>query len=142
MGRDKHLLLVSSDVRVLQTRKLMLGAYFNVYPAVRVGEAIRLMAERRFDLIILCYSVNVGDCSKILAEAQKLSQPARVMMISPHAHASRAIANAIHVSLDDGPIGLLKRSAEALGFAFRTKGRLIHALQPRPAREVSLERCA
>jgi len=142
MGRQKRILLVSRDVRVLQTRKLMLGAYFDVYAAVRAGEAARFLAERRFDLIVLCYSLTKDDLQRILAAAETRSSSARILMVSQNGRSSGEITNAIEISLHEGPLALLKRYAELLGLEFRNRCRLIHALQPRQANEAPLERCA
>jgi len=66
MDGQKRILLVSRNLMVLQTRKLMLGAYFEVSAAGRVVEATKLLAERSFALIVLCYTLTGDDCEKIL----------------------------------------------------------------------------
>lgn len=142
MGHEKRILIVSCDVRVLQTRKLMLGAYFDVYPAGRVGEAARYLSEHSFHLIILCYSLSEEDSQKILNAARQRSAGAAVLVISPNGHISDHIPGALHISTDEGPLALLKRSAQILGFEFRTRGRLVHALQPHRAAERLVQRCA
>ena len=142
MVHANRILLVSRDVRLLQTRKLMLGAYFEVCPAARAAEATLLLQEYSFQLIVLCYSLTEEDCRKILAAAKARNAGARLLTITLNGRLSADNANGEQISMDEGPLALLKQSAELLGFEFRTKGRLIHALQPRKRTESPGQQCA
>lgn len=131
MGGQKRILVVSSDLMALQTRKLMLGAYFDVYAAGRVVEANRLLAERRFDLIVLCYTLPDHDCQKIVDTAQKHCPFAKILMLTVTGYAaSHAAADPYFLAAEEGPFVLVKKSAELLGFEFRSKGRLVRVPEP------------
>src|SRR6266700_7582168 len=82
MDDQKRILLVSRDLMVLQTRKLMLGAYFEVCAAGRVLEAKALLAEHQFDLIVLCYTLTDDDCEKILNGARLHSPKAKTLILT------------------------------------------------------------
>jgi DNA-binding NtrC family response regulator len=142
MGHEKRILIVSRDVRVLQTRKLILGAYFDVYPAGRVGEAIRYLSENSFHLIILCYSLSGKECQQILNAVQSRGVRAPVMMITPKGCSSNSVAKALQVPMDEGPLALLRSAAEVLGFEIRTRGRLVNAWEPQKTPQLAMEKWA
>jgi hypothetical protein len=138
MDVQKRILLVSRDVVVLQTRKLMLGAYFEVCAAGRVLEAETLLSERKFDLIVLCYTLTDDDCGKVLDAARVYSSNARFLMLTVTGCARSHLP--IHSSLlpaEEGPFILVKKSAELLGFEFRSKGRMVRAAQTEMVANVS-----
>lgn len=131
MGGQKSILVVSTDLMALQTRKLMLGAYFDVFAAGRVLEANRLLAERRFDLIVLCYTLSDDDCRKIVDTAQKHCPFAKILVLTATGYAAtHATAGPYFLAAEEGPFILVKKSAELLGFEFRSKGRMVRAPQP------------
>lgn len=126
MDHAKRILLVSSDLMVLQTRKLMLGAYFDVSAAGRVGEAKMLLAEGPFDLIVLCYTLTDDDCLKILDAARFHCADAKILTLTVTGYtAAPAVADSYFLPAEEGPFTLVKKSAELLGFEFRSKGRMV-----------------
>jgi len=138
MDDQKRILLVSRDRIVLQTRKLMLGAYFEVYAAGRVLEAKTFLAERPFDLIVLCYTLSDDDCEKILTAARVHSPHAKTLMLTVTGYAGAHVpVNSFFLPAEQGPFVLVKKSAELLGFEFRSKGRMVRAAQPSMAAQVS-----
>jgi hypothetical protein len=138
MDDQKRILLVSRDVIVLQTRKLMLGAYFDVCAAGRVLEAKTYLAERPFDLIVLCYTLTDDDCEKILHAARLHSPRARTLMLTVPGYAAAHLpVDSYFLPADQGPFILVKKSAELLGFEFRSKGRMVRAPQPSVVAQVS-----
>jgi|SRR4051794_28505962 len=131
MDVNNCILLVSRDVLVLQTRKLMLGAYFEVCAAGRVLEATSLLAARKIDLIVLCYTLTDDDCDKILHAARVHSPDAKILNLTVTGYpGSRRPANSYFLPAEEGPFILVKKSAELLGFEFRSKGRMVRAAQP------------
>jgi DNA-binding response OmpR family regulator len=126
MSRPKRILVVSRDPMVLQTRKLMLGAYFDVDVAGRVVEAETLLEEQHFDLIVLCYTLSQGDCHRIVESAQQHCPQAKILVLTAAGYASKqADIHRYFLAAEDGPFTLVKRSAELLGFEFRSKGRMV-----------------
>jgi len=128
MDGQKRILLVSRDLTVLQTRKLMLGAYFDVCAAGRVLEAKRFMAEHPFDLIVLCYTLTDDDCDKILEGARTHCPNAKFLMLTVTGFAAAPLpVQSYQLPAEEGPFILVKKSAELLGFEFRSKGRMVRA---------------
>ena len=126
MSRPKRILLVSRDLVVLQTRKLMLGAYFDVNAAGRVVEAETLLGEHNFDLIVLCYTLSQDDCHRIMESAQQRCSLAKILVLTAAGYASRQVdIHPYFLAAEDGPFTLVKKSAELLGFEFRSKGRMV-----------------
>jgi hypothetical protein len=54
MNQGARVLVISRDPMRLQTRELILGAFFQVNGAGRIQEAEELIATYAFDLIVLC----------------------------------------------------------------------------------------
>lgn len=142
MSAQRRILLVSRDVRVLQVRKLMLGAYFDVYPAVRVEESRILLKTYPFHLMVLCYSLSEDDCNKIRSFATGRNAGLGILMVSAQGKCAATLEGARQVAVEDGPLALLKSSANLLGFEFQTKGRLTHALRPKSRNTGYMNRCA
>lgn len=126
MSRPKCILLVSRDLMVLQTRKLMLGAYFDVNAAGRVLEAKALLGEQNFDLIVLCYTLSQDDCQSIVQSAQQHCPQAKILVLTAAGYAAKQVdIHRYFLAAEDGPFTLVKKSAELLGFEFRSKGRMV-----------------
>jgi hypothetical protein len=116
---------------VLQTRKLMLGAYFDVHAAGRVVEAKALLREQHFDLIVLCYTLTQDDCQTIVDSAQQHCPQARTLVLTAAGYAAKqADIHRYFLAAEDGPFTLVKKSAELLGFEFRSKGRMVQIAAP------------
>ena len=134
MDEQKRILLVSRDAMVLQTRKLMLGAYFDVSAACRVVEAQKFLAEHSFDLIVFCYTLTNDDCNAILNAARLHSRGAKILTLTLTGYAARLKPPASYfLPAEEGPFVLLKKSAEMLGFEFKSKGRMVRCVSPQPA---------
>jgi DNA-binding NtrC family response regulator len=127
MTGQKCILLVSKDVTILQTRKLMISAYFEVHAAGRVAEAMMLLSERTFDLIILCHTLTNDECAKVIQAARERRAQTKILMLTTAGCAERTIVDYAHIAPEEGPFYLLKRSAEVLGFEFRKKGSMVQA---------------
>jgi DNA-binding NtrC family response regulator len=124
MATNARVLVVSRDQMLLQTRKLILGAFFEVEAAGRVPEAESMMAGRTFDLIVLCYSLADDEYEKMVALAKRQNPRPRILTLSSSAdHDSRVIADQGFM-VENGPYALLKKSSEMLGFRVKGTGRL------------------
>src|ERR1700758_3393566 len=91
MSRPKRILLVSRDLVVLQTRKLMLGAYFDVNAAGRVLEARTLLGEQNFDLVVLCYTLSQDDCQWVIESTQQHCPQAKILMLTAAGYAAKHV---------------------------------------------------
>jgi PleD family two-component response regulator len=131
MDVQKRILLVSRDPMALQTRKLMLGAYFEVSAACRVVEAKKFLDQHSFDLIVFCYTLTVDDCNAILKAARLNSRDARILTLTVTGLGSRlTMPSSCSLPSEKGPFILLKKSAELLGFEFKSKGRMVRCASP------------
>jgi hypothetical protein len=84
------------------------------------------LAERRFDLIVLCYTLTDDDCYKILEAAQASCPAAKVLTLTVPGHtASQPATDSYFLPAEEGPFILVKKSAELLGFEFKSKGRMV-----------------
>jgi DNA-binding NtrC family response regulator len=122
-----RVLVVSRDQMLLQTRQLILGAFFEVEGAGRIREAEKLIATRRFDLVVLCYSLAGDECQRLveLIEAQE-PQP-KILVLSGAGYNIVQPLSEYSWMPEAGPYYLLKRSAELLGVDLKAKGRFIAA---------------
>ena len=94
-------------------------------------EAKTLLADRPFDLIILCYTLTDDDCRKIREAAQLHCPDAKILILTVTGYgAAPAVMDSYFLPADQGPFILVKKSAELLGFEFRSKGRMVRAPQP------------
>ena len=126
MSCPKRILLVSRDLVVLQTRKLMLGAYFDVSAAGRVLEARALFGQQDFDLIVLCYTLSQDECREIVELALQRCPEAKVLVLTAAGYAAKHVGvHRYFLAAEDGPFTLVKKSAELLGFEFKSKGRMV-----------------
>jgi CheY-like chemotaxis protein len=121
MNNGAHVLVVSRDQTLLQTRTLILGAFFQVEAAGRALEAETMLVKRAFDLVILCYSLTDDDCRKLIARIRQQEPRPKVLALgAPGASGCAAGADA-NLILDNGPYALLKKSAEMLGVDLKEK---------------------
>jgi DNA-binding NtrC family response regulator len=131
MSRPKRILLVSRDLVVLQTRKLMLGAYFDVSAAGRVLEARALFGHQEFDLVVLCYTLSQNECQEIVELAQQHCPQAKILVLTAAGYAAKPVdVHRYFLAAEDGPFTLVKKSAELLGFEFKSKGRMVEIVPP------------
>lgn len=127
MSSTASVLVVSRDQRLLQSRQLILGAFFQVDGAGRIQEAERLLCKRNFDLIVLCYSLSDFDLEQMAGILdQQDPQPKVLTLKAAHSKVVPSPTDRMHM-LEAGPYHLLKRSAEILGIELKSKGRFIAA---------------
>ncbi len=119
-----QVLVVSRDAMLLQTRQLILGAFFSVQGASRIREAGELISSRPYDLIILCYTLTPEECRSIIGLAAKQKRPARVLMLTPNGIEAAGPVPGDAIMSEAGPYYLLKKSAEMLGVDIRAKANL------------------
>jgi CheY-like chemotaxis protein len=121
MNVGPHVLVVSRDEMLLQTRQLILGTFFQVNGAGRMQEVQALMASKKFDLIVLCYSLSNTDCQRVcdLAACQT-NRPQILMLRAAGSDLARPGADE-ELGAEAGPYGLLKKAAEMLAFDLKAK---------------------
>src|SRR5579863_6901178 len=65
MHTHSQILVVSRDQMLLQTRRLILGTYFEVEAAGRMSEAGMILSNHDFDVIVLCDTLSESECLQI-----------------------------------------------------------------------------
>jgi hypothetical protein len=123
MNNGAHVLVVSRDQMLLQTRALILGAYFQVESAGRVSEAEAAMAKSPFDLIVLCYSLSDGEYQKLIELCRsQTSRPKILALHAPNNGRPRPGSDGEY-AIEQGPYELLKKAAEVLEYPLKPVGR-------------------
>jgi hypothetical protein len=123
MNAHPRILLVGRDQMLLQSRRLILGTYFDVDAAGRVSEACMLISKRDFSVIVLCDTLSEAECRQIADHTRdQTPQPTLLSLLGPgNRDASSTFGRTI---ADEGPMQLLKVCAEVLGFDLHGKQRL------------------
>lgn len=122
MNKGAHVLLVSRDQMLLQTRALILGAYFQVQSAGRVTEAEAAMAKTAFDLVVLCYSLSDGEYSRLAELCGGRTPALRILTLRATANGNPRPGDGEY-TVENGPYGLLKTTAEMIGFPLKSTSR-------------------
>jgi DNA-binding response OmpR family regulator len=121
MNNGAHVLVVSRDETLLQTRQLILGAFFQVNGAGRVQEAESLITKRAFDLIVLCYSLSPSDCARVLDLIREQNPRPKILTLRAAGTPAPSQESDAELMIEAGPYGLLKKSAEILGVDLKAK---------------------
>jgi hypothetical protein len=119
-----QVLLVSRDAMLLQTRQLILGAFFRAKSAGRIREAEELISTYSFDLIILCYTLTESECRRVIDLAAEQKRHPRILVLTP-AGIPPDPGSADAAMTEAGPYYLLKKSAELLGMDIRANASLV-----------------
>jgi DNA-binding response OmpR family regulator len=123
MSSQSRVLVVSRDEMLLRTRQMILGTFFAVRGAGRFSEAKALLNNHSFDLIVLCHSLTSEECEKLSILAhERTPRPLVLAMSASSRSAVRPWADK-QLGVDEGPYGLLKKCAEMLGYALKSKAR-------------------
>jgi DNA-binding response OmpR family regulator len=122
-----QVLVVSRDAMLLQTRQLILGAFFRTLCAGRMREVEVLMSANAFDLIILCYTLSEEECQLVMGIALEQKPRPQVLRLTPAGSSSLESLPVDSMLAEAGPYYLLKRSAELLGVEIQAKPHLMHA---------------
>jgi DNA-binding response OmpR family regulator len=127
MMSHARVLVVSRDEMLLRTREMILGAFFHVERAGRFVEAKTLLDHKRFDLIVVCHSLTSSECEQLATLAHEQVPHPQILAMSSSSRASLLPWADKQLGVDAGPYGLVKKCAEMLGFALRSKAKTVHA---------------
>lgn len=120
-----QVLLVSRDAMLLQTRQLILGAFFRAKTAGRIREAEELISINKFDLIVLCYTLTEAECRRVINYAAEQKRQPRILILTPAGNPPADPGTGDAVMIETGPYYLLKKSAEMLGVDIRANSGLV-----------------
>jgi hypothetical protein len=131
MQGQERILLVSWDPRILVTQSLILGAYFQVETAARAIEVKLLLDRHRFDLIVICSTISNAECEKIVSCIQAFHSRMKILRLGLPEYMPVGL-QCVCVTHEDGPLCILKASAELLGFELKSRGRMVRTSSPLP----------
>ena len=122
MQTHSQILVVSRDQMLLQTRRLILGTYFEVEAAGRMSEAGMILSKRDFDVIVLCDTLSDSECRQIADMVRdQTPQPTLFCLLGPaNAHTSPTVGRKVA----GAPLVLLKECADVLGYDLHGKHRM------------------
>jgi hypothetical protein len=108
---------------LLQTRKLILGAYFQVEIAGRISHAVQLIADGSFDLIVLCSSLADHECERVARLARTQNPRPKVLTLSETGRQSSGHEAGDELMVEIGPLALIRKSTAMLGLEMKGNGR-------------------
>lgn len=119
---NAEVLVFSRDPLLLETRRLILEAFFHVRGAGNIEDAEALLAMHHFDLIILCSTLSKQEGDRVfeLVECQKV-RPQILILCGPGCDPPQYAADHALMT-DSGPYQFLKRSGEMLGVDLKAPG--------------------
>ena len=126
MNSQARVLVVSRDEMLLRTREMILGAFFVVQGAGRFTEARALLMNSSFDLVILCHSLTDNECERLAMLAHERTPQPLILAMNASSRAGIKPWADNQLGVDAGPYGLVKKCAEMLGFALKSKARAAH----------------
>jgi DNA-binding response OmpR family regulator len=132
MHDHSQILVISRDQMLLQTRRLILGTYFEVEAAGRMSEAGMILSKRDFDVIVLCDTLSESDCQQI-AEMVHDQRP-QPTLFSLQGPGKRRCSLKGTKTVDGAPLELLKECADVLGCNLRGKHKMFSKSQPQSMR--------
>jgi hypothetical protein len=122
MSEHSQILLVGRDQMLLQTRRLILGTYFEVEAAGRLSEAGTILSKRDFDLIVFCDTLTDSECEQIADMVQdRKPHPMLLSLLGPGC--KRATEVGRKLALAGGPLQLLRECADVLHFDLRANSK-------------------
>jgi len=122
MNNGAHVLVVSRDQALLQTRTLILGTFFQAESAGRVAEAEAAMAQQDFELVVLCYTLSDGECQRVIEVSERRNPRPRILTLSNSRDQKMTLGDD-DCSIDKGPYELFKKIGELLGQPLKLSGK-------------------
>ena len=113
-----RLLLVGDDIRQLYTWEMMLGIQFSVEVSARLSEALKLLQDQRFDLIIAFQTSD--NWSRLAGFASRQIPAPKILAITPAEGELPEWADSA-MCRNRTPYELIKTCAEMFGITTKTK---------------------
>ena len=120
-----QVLVVSRDQMLVQTRQWILGTLFRVEGAGRVREAEVLISRRRFDLIVLCYTLSEDECKRMFDLIERQKPLPKVLILTAAGSKPVGCIPESALTIEAGPHELLKKAAEIFGIDLKEKAKLV-----------------
>lgn len=125
MHTHSQILVVSRDQILLQTRRLILGTYFEVEAAGRMSEAGSILSKQDFDVIVLCDTLSEAERRQIADMVRnQRPQPTLLSLLGPGTRGHDPVIGR-KIECGGGPLQLLRECADLLGYDLRGKQRMV-----------------
>lgn len=124
MQNHSQILVVSRDQMLLQTRRLILGTYFEVEAAGRMSEAGSILSKRDFDLIVLCDTLTDTECKQIADMVSGHKPEPTLLSLQGPGNKGHEPAVGRKLVCGGGPLQLLRECADVLGVSLQGKHRM------------------
>lgn len=121
MSTQPNILVVGHDPMLLQSRRLILGTYFDVTAAGRVSEAGTMLARHNFGLVVLCDTLTDTECDQIGELIRDRNPPPKVFSLLGPGSKNREKSLGRRLECSGGPLQLVRECADALGFDLRKR---------------------
>jgi hypothetical protein len=113
-GRKPELLCVGRDAVLNRTRRLVLERCFAVELAHSLPEAQAKLTGRRFDLVLLCYSLTDDECRRAVEFIHRLAAAPRILALA-ESRRRLSLEGPDEEYFPDGPADLLAKAAAMAG---------------------------
>ncbi|HEX4066779.1 MAG TPA: hypothetical protein VHZ09_12215 [Acidobacteriaceae bacterium] len=108
------ILCLGYDAVLNRTRRLILEQHFDVTVVEALPEAVPLVTERRFALVLLCYSLGEDDCRTVVELVRDVSPETKILALAEGRERLELRAQD-EVYLFLGPAELLTKTASMVG---------------------------
>lgn len=135
LERNSRVLVVSWNEMLRQTRRLILGTYFETEAAGKMSEVGHLLLEKNYDAIVLCDTLSDSECLAIAERAEVRNGAAEIILLEAPLQERPAAFRGSRVQCMDGPLALLNECARVFGISIgvRCHPAVNHAVKPRTA---------
>ena len=111
----RAILAIGQDDDLLNTRVAVLRHAKAEVTSARAEEAIRLLEQNRFDLLVLCHTVPPPKVQNIVATAQSLNAKVRVLTMAVRPNNIDVADNLVLDEAPTEPARLVAKVSEILG---------------------------
>jgi hypothetical protein len=120
MSLRPRLLLVGDDVRQLYTWEMMLGIQFNVSISARLSEALKLLGEQTFELIVIFHASD--NWRRLVGFSSRQIPAPKVLVVTLEENESLEWADRV-ICRHRTPYELIETCADMFGMTRKTKSR-------------------
>jgi len=119
--RRAQVCLANWDDALLRSRTMMLGAYFSVDAAGGFPECLRMLRKNRYDLLVLCYTLDDHQQQALATAARETCSSISVLVLRTGQSSDKPFADYLF-EISRGPWQLVAQCAGILGCTIKRNG--------------------
>jgi len=119
--RRAQVCLANWDDALLRSRTMMLGAYFSVDAAGGFPECLRMLRKNRYDLLVLCYTLDDHQQQALATAARETCSSISVLVLRTGQSSDKPFADYLF-EISRGPGQLVAQCAGILGCTIKREG--------------------